>query len=266
MLYSLADITTAVAQAKAIGATAMGPLLDGNLETAVGVAATLDQTLAAQLICWLNFDHAGDLWKRPDVRTVVNDPKYPHVGLELAVELGSGMSAEAWRTQAITTGKEISAAFPDRPFRIGLPDGGRNPGPAIKYGKDVLAGIGHRAGCWFAPQAYWSKTSGWYQSLASSGLPTGAAPFRSGINGTLDAIRYLASLAEAWGVGTDMVDHVGLTGQAEILEVALALGMPAQSWALSGDGMGNNLFSGGVLTQAGLEVQRVFLRYPRIAL
>lgn len=259
MLYSLADVTRAVAQAKQVNATAIGPLLDTGLENVAGVRAVLDQTMAAGLICWLNFDHAGELWRDPSVRAAVNDPKYSHVGLEIAVELGSGMSSSAWRTQAIAFGKEMSAAFPDRPFRIGLPDGGRNPEPAMQFGAEVLAAIGHRAGCWFAPQMYWSKTTGWYQSLGG---------FPSGLAGSLAAVATLAAIPGVlWGVGSDFVDDIGLTGQKEILAAARAAGMPAQSWVLSGDSMGNNLFSSAtVLTQAGLEVQAAFALFPRITL
>lgn len=259
MLYSLSDVTRAVAQAKQINATAIGPLLDTGLENVAGVRAVLDQTLAAKLICHLNFDHAGELWRDPAIRAVVNDPKYTHVGIEIAVELGSGMMSSAWRTQAIAFGKEMSAAFPDRPFRVGLPDGGRNPAPAMQFGAEVLAAIGHRAGVWFAPQMYWSKTSGWYQSLGG---------FPSGLAGSLAAVAALAAIPGVlWGIGTDFVDDVGSTGQKEILAAARAAGAPVQSWVLQGDEMGNNLFSGATtLTAAGLEVQAAFALFPRIVL
>jgi hypothetical protein len=245
----------------ALGATAVGPLMQGN-PTATFVRTLLQATREAGLICLLNADHCGgsSYLVRQEIANVVNE--FDHVILQAEVELGSGMSDEAWRDQAVNFVRKMAAAYPAKPLRVGLPDGGRNIGPALKYAKAVVDATQHKGGLLFAPQMYWSTRGGWYQGLGG---------FVAGFDGTMQALRRIAAQDGVYMFsGTDETDDVGLTNQSTILDEADKQGTSVQVWALTGDGIGNNLVgdAGNVatITSVGRAVQAQLKDYPRIVL
>jgi hypothetical protein len=260
---SLSRIQSVVNTVKELGATAIGPLPQGS-PTIQFLKDLLRVTREANLICLFNADHCGGsgFLKRPDVAAVLNAAD--HVILQAEVELANdgSMSDDAWLSQAIDFVKNLSSVYPDKPLRVGLPNGGRNISPALKFAKRVVDTCAHKGGLLFAPQMYWSITGNWYQSLA--GLPRG-------FDGTLAALKAIAAQDGVYMfAGTDETDDVGRTNQAQILDESDKQNTSVQVWALSGDGMGNNLVGDitrpSTITSVGVAVRDQLKDFPRIVL
>lgn len=256
----MGDVLKFLDTCKSLGATAVGPLIEQS-PTATFVDGLLAACGSRGLLCLLNGDHCGGraFFLRPDIAAVVNAHRW--VILQCEVEQGAGISAETWRDNAIAYVKAMRALYPDKPLRVGLPDGGRNIGPALRYATAVVAADPGVGGLMFAPQMYWSTKSSWYQGIGG---------FAAGSAGEMAAIKRIAKVDEVYMfAGVDRTDDVGDTGEDAIMVEQIADGVSCQVWVLNNDGANqlvNEPTMASTITPIGAAVSTRLKQFPRMVL
>lgn len=255
------EVATYLDTCKALGATAVGPLFEGAPPTPGYIDTLLRLCENRGLLCLLNADHSGGRnWLlRPDIAAVINTHAW--VILQCEVEQGAGVSAESWRDAAIAYVKAMRAVYPIKPLRVGLPDGGRNVGPALKYATAVRDADPGMGGLMFAPQMYWSTRTSWYQGLGG---------FAAGSAGEMAAVKRIAAADGVYMfAGVDKTDDVGDTGEDAIMAEQIADGVSTQVWVLNNDNANqlvNDPADATTITSVGSAVSKRLKAYPRLVL
>jgi hypothetical protein len=203
------DAVPFVAGHKALGANTVSPLPNSSVATADAVQSLVDAAYQAGLVLGLNADHANQgerFFQNKDIQAIVNH--YPNVFLQEAVELGSNMTESEWVDAAKHKVDAYVSLYPDKPLKIGSPDGGRSPRYALDRCQDVVdyyKSKGGRGGLIFTCQLYWkASTASWsYQNQNG---------FKDGLPGILEAIDAMAASPCYFLPGLDNQDDVGYTG------------------------------------------------------
>jgi hypothetical protein len=240
------DAVRFVAGHKALGANAVGPMPNTSVTSASAVEALLDAAYRAGLVMGLNADHANQgerFFQNKDIQTIIN--RYPNVFLQEAVELGSDMTESQWFEASKRKVDAYVSLYPDKPIKIGSPDGGRSPRYALDRCEDVVdyyKSKDGRGGVIFTCQLYWKAGTASWSYQKENG-------FKDGLPGILEAIDAMAASPCFFLPGLDNEDDVGYTGWREVMDhirqsqTDPALRMSFQWWVYfnSGDSYQNDL-------------------------
>lgn len=251
---------------KGLGANCVSPLFQGSFGSIERVRQFCEAARQAGLIVGVNADH------QPNGRSWLNTGgmvellnAFDHVFLECEVETDNVRTTDEWVAQASSLVRSVREVGHKHPLKVGAPLGGRQAKYPLAGGKRVLDADPLK-NTLFTWQAYWkaATTTGWsYQS--DNG-------FRTGIEGTKEALTACANSGLCFIPGFDWRDDVGETGALELMAHAHTLGLSYQFWVLFGDGMypENNMLghwnlSPGSITTSGVAVQKVLLAQRQFA-
>lgn len=252
---------------KGLGANCVSPLFQGSFGSIERVRQFCEAARQAGLIVGVNADH------QPNGRSWLNTGgmvellnAFDHVFLECEIETDNVRTTGEWVAQANDLVRSVRAVGHKHPIKVGAPLGGRQVKYPLTGGKRVLDADPLK-NTLFTWQAYWkaAATSGWsYQS--DNG-------FRTGVEGTKEALAACANSGLCFIPGFDWRDDVDETGALELMVHAHTLGLSYQFWVLFGDGMypENNMLghwnlSPGSITTSGAAVQKVLLAQRQFAI
>lgn len=235
-----------VAGHRALGANALGPLPNSSVSSATAIDGLLAAAYAAGLVVGLNADHTNQgekFFQNAQIQAIVN--RYPHVFLQEAVELGSDMTENQWVQAAKDKVDAYVHLYPDKPLKIGSPDGGRSPRFALDRCSEIVDyyyAQGGRGGLIFTCQLYWKASSANWSYQEENG-------FVDGLPGILAAIDAMTDSPCTFMPGLDHQDDVGYTGWREVMDHVRASNADAgrrlsfQWWVYynSGDSYANDL-------------------------
>lgn len=248
----------------AFGANTWSPLFEAGTDSPAEVQAVIAAGRARGLVVGVNADHTtGRAWATsPAIVAILNAAD--NVFLECEVELGTGLSQAAFVAYAKAFIDDIAAAGIRCPVKVGTEQGGRVPQYVLAAGAELVAYAATRGlvgGLLFTWQAYWKTgTSGWQYSQNNGSYSSSA-----GTAGALECAAAIRASGLCFLVGLDYVDNIGATPWAALADAFEAGGVSWQYWALSNDGMGNNLVDYvGATSQlaVGAAVKAKFLAQP----
>jgi hypothetical protein len=275
------DPAKIVATQKALGANGTSPLFEGNIpdntpyRTLITKAKSellplasvmpknayffhaLNESKKANLVCGFNFDHGGGrtTMLRPDVVAIINE--FDHVFVENEVEMDSDKPPTQWQQDAIAYVKLCrDAGYKKQPIKVGSPAGGRQLAVPLALGKAVLDSDPEK-NVVFTWQAYWGiKTSNWTYNTDNG--------FSYGRPGLVEACQAVKNSGLCFIVGLDYKDDIGDCGMDTLMVELAKHGIHYQYWALSNDGIGNNMLGDAgdirTITTAGKQVQADFAK------
>lgn len=219
---------------KALGANAIAPLFQtaSGSNSVANVKALCDAAQAEGLIVGVNADHAGGRnWlNNQQLVNLLNG--YDHVYLCNEVE----PTDTNWLNYIRDSISFIRNLGYKIPFKVGTPQSGRNVKHPLADAKKALE-VDPLKNTLFTWQAYWkaAMSTGWsYQSENG---------FRTGVEGTKDAIKACAASGLCFVIGLDWEDDVGPTGWIDLATQCQASGVSFMHWVICNDGNlpGNNV-------------------------